>query len=261
MIAPQGTIESGGASLDEELAVGLTDEHKRFEFKYLVDTRDVSRVVASFGPYLRPDPNADPELGYSIYSVYWDSPGFRFFWEKVEGLKLRRKLRLRRYGASPHVHLEIKQRTDRTLQKRRLRWPVDRVQDVFGSLSQGNAPEAADLADPVAAEAMVLCRRFLLAPRVAVRYRRRAFFGTYEPNLRLTFDTRVQYRAGTVDLTTPFDVGKYIVDPRTTIMEIKFTGRVPLWLSRLVATHGLQMIRMSKYCTAVDREYYDGQLT
>jgi len=114
----------------------------------------------------------------------------------------------------------------------------------------------------VAAEAAVLCRRYDLRPRVAVRYRRRAFFGTFEPNVRVTFDSRVQYRADAdVDLTGPFDVGKYIVDPRSTIMEIKFTGRVPLWLSRLVTTHDLQMVRMSKYCSAVDREYFDGQLT
>jgi hypothetical protein len=242
--------------------VGLTDEHKRFEFKYLVGTMDVPRVVESFGGYLTPDPNSDPAVGYSLYSVYWDSGDFRFFWEKIEGLKQRRKLRLRRYGTGPDIQIEIKQRIDRTLQKRRLRWPVERVREVFGSMARGSLPAETDLGHPVAAEAAVLCRRFGLTPRVGVRYRRRAFFGAFEPNLRVTFDSRVQYQAGgDVDLTAPFDVGKYIVDPRSTIMEIKFTGRVPLWLSRLVSTNDLQMIRMSKYCSAVDREYYDGQLT
>lgn len=242
--------------------MGLTDEHKRFEFKYLIGTGEVPRVVESFGAYLTPDPHSDPAVGYSLYSVYWDSADFRFFWEKVEGLKTRRKLRLRRYGTDPDVVVEIKQRTDRTLQKRRLRWPVERVDEVFGTLARGDLPAETDLEHPVAAEAAVLCRRYDLRPRVAVRYRRRAFFGTFEPNVRVTFDSRVQYRADAdVDLTGPFDVGKYIVDPRSTIMEIKFTGRVPLWLSRLVTTHDLQMVRMSKYCSAVDREYFDGQLT
>ena len=33
------------------------------------------------------------------------------------------------------------------------------------------------------------------------------------------------------------------------------------WLIKAVARHGFQMVRMSKYCNAVDRCYYGGQLT
>lgn len=44
------------------------------------------------------DPLTGPQ-GYPVWSVYYDSSDLRFYWEKIEGLKFRRKLRIRRYGA------------------------------------------------------------------------------------------------------------------------------------------------------------------
>ena len=240
----------------------LTDTHNRFEVKYAIDCRDVSILLGELQGYLVPDEHSDPERGYSLYSVYWDSPDLGFFWEKIEGLKYRRKLRFRRYVGGDDVHLEIKQRTDRTLQKRRLRMPADEVDRLFAGLAAGDGSLPSEPVDPVVTEAAILCHRHRLAPRIGVRYQRRAFNGVYEPGLRVTFDTRVQYRRveqGTA--VEPFDVGKYIVDPRTAIMEVKFTGLVPLWLARTLTRFNLQMIRMSKYCSAVDREYFGGQLT
>ena len=137
-----------------------------------------------------------------------------------------------------------------------------RSTSLFAGLAAGYGSLPTEAVDPVVAEAAVLCHRRRLAPRIGVRYQRRAFNGVYEPGLRVTFDTRVQYRRverGTA--VEPFDVGKYIVDPRITIMEVKFTGLVPLWLARTVTRFNLQMVRMSKYCSAVDQEYYGGQLT
>ncbi|SCF82709.1 VTC domain-containing protein [Streptomyces sp. Ncost-T10-10d] len=62
-------------------------------------------------------------------SLYYDSPQLRFYWEKIEGLKFRRKLGVRHYGnldgvtdESP-VCVEIKQRVNRVTQKRRITLP------------------------------------------------------------------------------------------------------------------------------------------
>ncbi len=240
----------------------LTDTHNRFEIKYLMNFREVPSLLEEVQAYLTADEHSDPERGYSIYSVYWDSPDLGFFWEKVEGLKYRRKLRFRRYAGSEDVHVEIKQRTDRTLQKRRCRLPVHEVDRLFAGLAAGYGSLPTDAVDPVVAEAAVMCHRWRLAPRIGVRYQRRAFNGIYEPGLRVSFDTRVQYRRveqGTA--LEPFDVGKYVIDPRTTIMEVKYTSSAPLWLARTITRFNLQMVRMSKYCSAVDREYYGGQVT
>ncbi len=239
----------------EVLLSHLTDTRNRYEIKYLVPTREVPGLRAALGEYVEADRHGDPEWGYSVYSVYWDSPTFIHFWEKVEGLKVRRKIRVRRYVGSDDVYLEVKQRVDRTQQKRRLRLSAADAREQLLS-SSGMAA-----ADPVLQEVWLLCQRHRLAPRCAIRYRRRAFLGRYEPTLRVNFDNRIQYRMTGFDLVTPFDAGRAVIDPRTTVMEVKFTGRVPLWLTKTIGRLGLPMVRMSKYCSAVDRAVYGGALT
>lgn len=231
----------------------------RFEIKYLVPHAAARRTIAALEPYTVPDAHSEGEWGYPVYSVYWDSPRLTLFWEKIEGLKYRRKLRFRRYGDAPDLFVEIKQRMDRTLQKRRARISEEEARGWFDS-----EPGAAPLAvpeDPVVSEAVVLRHRYQLEPRMAISYSRRAFYGVYDSDLRVTFDSRVQYRATDIDIARRFDAGSYVIDPRLLIMEIKYSERVPTWLCKLVSKEGFQMIRLSKYCTAVDKVYYDNSLT
>jgi len=231
----------------------------RFEIKYLVPHAAARRTIEALEPYTVPDTYSEGEWGYPIYSVYWDSPQLTLFWEKIEGLKYRRKLRFRRYGNDPGVFVEIKQRMDRTLQKRRARISEEEAHELFGS-ERGNAPLRTP-EDPVVSEAIVLRHRYQLEPRMAISYSRRALYGVYDADLRVTFDYRVQYRTSDIDIARRFDCGSYIVDPRLVVMEIKYSERVPTWLCKLVSKEGFQMIRLSKYCTAVDRAYFENSLT
>ena len=231
----------------------------RFEVKYLVATRAMPELSAALGEYVVPDPHAGGEQGYGVFSIYWDSPDFRHFWEKVEGIKYRRKLRFRRYLGSDQVFVEIKQRHDRTLQKRRATWPVERVVRAFGDGHTVDWDAVGD--DKVGTEGLLMAQRYRLFPRMGILYRRRALFGAFDPELRVTFDSRIQYRTAGLDIARPFDTGKYVLDPRVTVMEIKYNHRAPVWLTKMIRRHELRIVRMSKYCSAVDREYFAGQLT
>ncbi len=241
------------------LARGSHQTLNRYEVKYLVDTRRIPELVQDFSPYTRRDPHSS-EWGYPIHSVYWDSADLRFFWEKIEGMSVRRKLRFRRYGDSSDVIVEIKSREDRTLHKQRLRWPHDRVSETFGD---GHGTVNWDMVgeDPVAQEVALMIERFSLRPKIAIRYRRRAFFGAFDPELRVTFDGRVQYHPSDFSLERPFEEGHDILDPRISILEIKYDHRAPLWLTKSICRHGLQIVRMSKYCSAIDRRYFGGENT
>ncbi len=59
-----------------------------------------------------------------VSSIYYDSRDLRFYWGKIEGLRFRRKLRIRAYGEpelindESKVFVEIKQRVNRVTQKK-----------------------------------------------------------------------------------------------------------------------------------------------
>jgi len=101
----------------------------RFELKYVVPLQAAELFRQALRAYLVPDEHGDAHGRYYLSSLYYDGPDWRFYWEKVDGISFRRKLRIRHYessgpltGETP-VFVEIKQRLNRVTQKRRLSLP------------------------------------------------------------------------------------------------------------------------------------------
>lgn len=229
----------------------------RFELKYLVPIAAARAFADELALHAHPDPHSEL-AGYPVYSLYWDSPELTFFWEKLDGEKLRRKLRFRRYEGRDEVYVEIKQRTDRTVQKRRTRLPLAEALALFDR-GQIDTERESRVSDAVLQEALVLTRQHKLRPAAAVRYQRQAWFASFEPDLRVTFDTRLQYDAHELDLAQPFRTGAYLLAPDWCVLEIKYNERVPQWLLALVRRHGLDVVRFSKYCAAIDLAHFQGR--
>lgn len=242
---------------------GYVRSFNRFELKYIVEVRKAEALLDALAAHCTPDPHAG-EDGYRVHSVYWDAPDLACFWEKVDGQKYRRKVRVRRYGepeeAGGQVFLEIKQRLDRTVQKRRVRMGLEHARALLGDGRIDPELEARER-DPVAMEALFLCRYHRMQPTMAVAYRRRAFVGAHEHDLRITLDTRLTYDARQLDPGGRMEPGKGLLDPRLAVVEVKFADRAPLWLCRAVEHHALELVRLSKYCAAVDREHFGGRYT
>jgi hypothetical protein len=246
-------MERAGGSADS----AYVRSFNRFELKYVASVEAARELADALRAHAHPDPHSG-ERGYPVYSLYWDSPELTFFWEKLDGEKFRRKLRFRRYAADETVFVEIKQRIDRTVQKRRTRIELARALELFRPDGVASASPR-DAADPVLSEALLLCRRHRLAPKVGVRYRRQAWFANFEPDLRVTFDTALEHDAHELDLSRPIERGRAILAPDRSVIEIKFNHRVPLWLVALVQRHGLEVVRFSKYCAAADLAFFQGR--
>lgn len=257
--SPEPVASPEPAPREERVASGYVRDFNRFEFKYVVPDRAARAFARELGTHAHPDPYSGTE-GYPVHSVYWDSPELTFFWEKIDGEKYRRKLRFRRYRGSDDVFVEIKQRIDRTVQKRRVLRPAGAMQALFGRGAIDPELER-EARDRVLMEALFLCHHHRLQPTLAVGYRREAWVASFDQDVRITFDRRLQYDCHALDLQRPFTTGKYMLDPDLVVVEIKFNNSVPLWLTRLVSSHGFRLQRLSKYCTAVDREFFAGQHT
>lgn len=227
----------------------------RYELKYLVPSDQVGDIRAELNERMTRDSYAGPR-GYGVWSVYYDTSRLRFYYEKIEGLKFRRKLRIRRYGEtgdatddqSP-VSVEIKQRVNRVTQKRRVILPYEQALalcDRREHISVGSADQ------PFIDEVLDLIIRLDLRPIAMTGYRREPYVGTdADLGLRVTLDHRVRGRDRDFDLRSETE-NRYIIRPDLAVMEVKINERAPYWVTDMAARYGLQIQRISKYCQSVE---------
>lgn len=228
----------------------------RYELKYILPIWRRDRIIAELDGFAEPDEHGGRE-GYRLVSLYYDSPGLDFFWAKVDGLKFRRKLRQRIYvdntGSSPQTTMvEIKQRTNRTVQKRRLELPMDMAEALCAGRIGVDALEPLDALDrEVASEVSYLVEAMQLRPAAITAYRRLAFVGNrYDPGVRITFDMELTGRVK--DLTLRHAAPNFaLLGQDYCVLEVKSDEKVPNWVTSLLARNGCQVQRMSKYCAAI----------
>ena len=136
------------------------------------------------------------------------SPDLSAYWSKLDGLKFRRKLRLRIYPGKDirtvkTGFVEIKQRINRTVQKRRVILPLDQAERLCAGDQDIQGLDPDDLS--TASEVGYMVRALHLRPKCIVSYRRRAYMGgRYERGMRLTFDMQLQGRIHGLDCRAVF---------------------------------------------------------
>lgn len=172
-----------------------------------------------------------PVGGYGVWSLYYDSPQLRFYWEKIEGLKFRRKLRIRHYGepdgvtdASP-VCVEIKQRVNRVTQKRRITLPYGTARQLCdGREMVEHTPKERAFIH----EVLDLVVRLNLRPTAITGYQREALVGRgSDTGLRVTFDRRIRGRDRDFHLGQANPENRFTIPPHMSVMEIKVNERTP----------------------------------
>ncbi|MEV0647864.1 polyphosphate polymerase domain-containing protein [Phytomonospora sp. NPDC050363] len=226
----------------------------RYEIKYLIGSSAAVALREELAARLTPDPNSG-EGGYGVWSTYYDTAALRFYWEKIEGLRFRRKLRVRHYGdrstvgADSPVYVEVKQRVNRVTQKRRIRLPYAAARELCDGRRRVDAGDGgAGFVD----EVLGLVAGLDLRPVAMTGYQREAYLGTgADLGLRVTMDHRVRGRDRDFHLAAEAE-NRLIVPASMTILEVKADDRVPYWLTDLTARHGLSVVRVSKYCQCVE---------
>jgi len=227
----------------------------RFELKYVLSLEQVEALKKDLANYVVPDAHANWEP-YILASLYYDSVDYRFYWEKIEWLKFRRKVRIRRYVTDEPltddsiVYAEIKQRVDRVTQKRRV--PM-KYKEALALIHEEKIPEGYSRSDnEVLNEILNIVKTYNLVPSVITTYKRQAFFWKEaDRGLRITFDTDVSYKKADLNLANPEPEG-LMVPPNFCILEIKANEKIPFWVTELVASYSIKLIRVSKYCQALE---------
>ncbi|WP_326725117.1 polyphosphate polymerase domain-containing protein [Streptomyces sp. NBC_00243] len=227
----------------------------RYELKYLVPVDQAAAIRDELGERMDQDPHS-PVGGYGVWSLYYDTPQLRFYWEKIEGLKFRRKLRIRHYGDLAQVTdetpvcVEIKQRVNRVTQKRRITLPYATARRLCDEreLIAHSAKEKAFVE-----EVLELVVRLNLQPTAITGYQREALVGRAEDTgLRVTFDRRIRGRDRDFHFGTQGVENRFTIPPHMSVMEIKVNERAPYWITDLTARRNLNLIRVSKYVQSIE---------
>jgi hypothetical protein len=232
----------------------------RSEYKYPIRMRDLPALRAELEPYLVADRNAvaDDDGVYTVRSLYFDTAGFKYYQDKLDGIAKRRKVRIRVYNdrASDSVaFFEVKHKDQQWVSKSRA--PVH-IDNAAAFLDTGDA-ERFVLPLPKHPKAVEHATHFHyylrsahLRPVALISYERIAFHGAFDPGFRLTFDFHLRsgLGLGVGDLYREHGLKSFLRD--VCVVEVKFSRGMPSWIATVLHRYDARRDAVSKYCMGID---------
>jgi VTC domain-containing protein len=166
-------------------------------------------------------------------------------------------LRVRIYGSldgslPPTSFVEVKHKCEGRGVKRRARMSLEDALTVASGKNVKIGLKAADRKIVEEVHRLVHERQF--RPVLCMRYDRQAYADRdIESDLRITFDTGIAFRFDNL-LPVPDDRNftQYLHSADQSVMEVKVTGTVPYWLTRMLGENGCILRSHSKYCNAME---------
>ncbi len=241
----------------------------RYEYKYIVPNSKMKQLREMILPFVDVDDFAEAagDNQYTVRSIYFDTPRYDFYFEKVEGIKNRKKVRLRGYDLEHEdntVFLEIKRKYNIPILKYRAPVTFKDAQEMFrekninGQILFGDTfPKGAENS-----------KRFFyqvfsknLRPVVLIVYEREAYLSKFDSTVRITFDKNLRSKAypSIKELYDEDKIKAALADHF--ILEVKFNRSFPGWLNPIVSRFGLKRQSASKYCISMDSNNIVNSLT
>lgn len=213
---------------------------KRYELKYLLSKQEKEKILQGIAAYMKLD-----QYGRcTIRNIYFDTDNFRLIRRSLEKPVYKEKLRIRSYqpvGPEDLVFVELKKKYKSVVYKRRL---VLSEGEVMNSFNEETAlPVQSQIGDEIE-----YFRKYYqhLHPSVFLSYEREAYYMKDGSDFRVTFDENILYRREDFSLGSMI-YGSPLLDKDQTLMEIKTSGGIPLWMSELLTKEHIYKTSFSKY--------------
>ncbi len=217
----------------------------RHEDKFLINYVQYVKVKQAVSAVMKRDIHAADGKGYTIRSLYFDTPFNRDYHEKEDGTDVRRKLRLRAYGsASGPFKLEIKHRREGGIFKESV---TLKREDAEKLIIRGADPAfLLDLPSPAAANIYRLFKTAGYLPAAIIDYEREAFTLPFFET-RVTFDRSIRTSGETERFFEP-ELGLIpVFPPDEIVLEVKYNHMFPSFLKPLTGIAEGQEMSISKY--------------
>ncbi len=231
----------------------------RYEFKYILRKDLSDKIEKDTKSFMRYDEHANKELDnrYFVRSLYFDNLQSSNFYEKVDGMKIRGKYRLRTYSdifdKNIPIFLEMKGRSNERTYKLRTKVKYEHLNYFF---SQSKYP----LLLSIYTRNNLVINNFVfdsfrkkIFPRVLVDYYRRPYINKFGLYFRLTFDSNIL-----VSKTQRLFINKSFsswIECRAgyTVLEVKFERSIPPWFHRIIQNYNLRRLSISKFVIGIER--------
>ena len=219
---------------------------KRYELKYLLNKKEKEEILLAMKPHMKLD-----DYGRTVIrNIYFDTENFRLIRRSLEKPVYKEKLRIRSYKPvqiTDPVFVEIKKKYKSVVYKRRLLLPEKTVMESF------RTGEPLPVCSQIGNEIQYFREYYKnLQPSVFLSYEREAFYSLDGSDFRVTFDENILYRRNDISLGSEI-YGHPLLGKQQTLMEIKTSGGIPLWMSETLTKHHLYKTSFSKYGSAYQR--------
>ena len=230
----------------------IITEVLRQEKKYLIDMEQYYYLSRRFNNFLTEDKHSSGD-GYLVRSLYFDGIDDNDFEQKIDGVDLRKKIRLRNYGAdSQSAKLEMKQKQGILQKKRSL--TLDREQSL--RFINGDYSVLLAFDSNFAGECFGLMHMQCYRPKAVVSYTRKVFIAS-ENEIRITFDHHIRGTESNYDIFSHDLMENMLFDPFMVVLEVKFNGFLLSYIKDTIKEVNASELAVSKYCLGrtIGKEY------
>lgn len=216
---------------------------KRYELKYMITCGQKEQLLTAMAPYMQQD-----EYGRAtIRNIYYDTDTYLLIRRSMEKPVYKEKLRVRSYSRTlpdSGVFVELKKKYKHIVYKRRIRLPEG---EATGWLTgQGHCQQQTQISREID---YFLSYYKTLRPVVFLSYEREAYYARDGSDFRVTFDDTVLCRQEALSLGAEV-YGMPLLPEGMLLMELKCSGGIPLWMTRLLSEKRIYKTSFSKYAEA-----------
>ncbi len=217
------------------------DIHYRHEWKHVINYADLLVIRARMRAVAQSDPHAI-DGKYLIRSLYFDNLDDKALREKIDGVNMREKFRIRLYNCDPSViHLEKKGKRNGLGTKYSANLSAEEAQRIV----DGELDWMLNSGRPLVQELYCKMRYQGMRPRTIVDYTREPFI--YRPgNVRVTLDYDIRTGLDCTDLLNPAAVTLPAGDAPI-ILEVKWDEYLPSIIRDAVSVPDRRVGSFSKY--------------
>ena len=226
--------------------MSILDKDYRYELKFIINNSDIPILKKKLSLFMKYDEHYDGE--YFIRSLYYDDIYLSAYYEKLDGIKDRRKYRIRAYNFDKsYISLELKGKNDKLCYKKSCIITYEEYNKLlskdYNSIQVNDRELLSDFIFELKTKNLV--------PMILVDYNREAYIYDQQ-DVRITFDSNIRFGSFNNDLFDDKAFTEKVFDDNSVLLEVKYNDRIPSFINDIIKSTKIVKIGISKYVLCIE---------